>query len=199
MADADTEAKRAGKRTVDGSVKPSDIALKKLSRELAKFKARPDNSKDPDWFVAEPVDESNILLWNAELFNFNGDIGDALKSRNLNSIKLGLRFPIDYPMKPPFVWLIYPHITGGHVQGGGGICMEQLMESGWTPATSIESLVHSVRSTISMGRVNPSEHANQKEKPHTELSASRDFAFIKRAHTAWERQEPRAPRKPPAF
>ena len=40
----------------------------------------------------------------------------------------------------------------GYVLGGGGICMELLTDSGWSPATSIDALVQSVRAMLMAGQ-----------------------------------------------
>lgn len=56
--------------------------------------------------------------------------------RNINSIVFEIRFPPNYPLSPPFFRIITPrflpfiHGGGGHVTGGGSICMDLLTADG---------------------------------------------------------------------
>lgn len=43
--------------------------------------------------------------------------------------------------------------TGGHVTIGGAICMELLTTTGWSPATSVESVLVSIK--MAMSSVDP--------------------------------------------
>lgn len=82
-------------------------------------------------------------------------LAQDLKTANLTSIVLEVRFPPQFPMDPPFVRIIRPRFLefaqggGGHVTAGGAICMELLTNSGWSAVTSIESLLLQVRIAIS--------------------------------------------------
>ena len=58
-------------------------------------------------------------------------------------------------MSPPFVRVIRPRFLpfhmggGGHVTGGGAMCMELLTNDGWSAVSSIESVLLQVRMAIS--------------------------------------------------
>ena len=49
-------------------------------------------------------------------------------------IELECKFTGKYPFAPPFIRVISPHISGGHVTQGGGLCMEILTNQGWSSA-----------------------------------------------------------------
>ena len=56
-------------------------------------------------------------------------------------IEMEFTFPSDFPFSPPFVRILRPYVTGGHVTHGGSLCAEVLMPQGWSPAYSMESLL----------------------------------------------------------
>jgi ubiquitin-conjugating enzyme E2 Q len=72
----------------------------------------------------------------------------------MTSVVLEIRFGKDYPHSPPFVRVIRPRFLpfmqggGGHVTGGGAMCMELLTNSGWSAVSSIESVLLQVRMAI---------------------------------------------------
>jgi ubiquitin-conjugating enzyme E2 Q len=78
-----------------------------------------------------------------------------MKSKNVKSIVLELRFGKEYPMSPPFVRVIRPRFLGfqqgggGHVTAGGAMCMQLLTNDGWSAVSSIESVLLQVRMAIS--------------------------------------------------
>lgn len=108
------------------------------------------------WFVDSSLIKT-VYQWIVELHTFDKDLPLAqdLKKAKLQSVVLELRFPPEFPMDPPFVRVIRPRFLefqaggGGHVTLGGAMCMELLTNSGWSAATSIESLLLQVRLAIS--------------------------------------------------
>jgi len=95
--------------------------------------------------------------------------------RKINSIIFEIRFPPDFPLSPPFFRIITPrflpfiHGGGGHVTGGGSICMDLLTASGeytlsllsisptssfysisgWLPSYSIPAIIMQIKLAIS--------------------------------------------------
>ncbi|KAK0635147.1 hypothetical protein B0T17DRAFT_569321 [Bombardia bombarda] len=135
----------------------NDIASKAIGRELRKLQAV--QAKTPPhelgWYMdVEQV--TNMFQWIVELHSFDADLPLAkdMKSEGITSIVMELRFAKDYPMTPPFVRVIRPRFLpfvlggGGHVTGGGAMCMEMLTYSGWSPANSMESVLMQVRLAI---------------------------------------------------
>jgi ubiquitin-conjugating enzyme E2 Q len=59
-------------------------------------------------------------------------------------VRIRLEFFDNFPFYPPFARVISPSLKGGFVMPGGALCMEVLTPHGWTPATSIESLLVTV-------------------------------------------------------
>jgi ubiquitin-conjugating enzyme E2 Q len=100
---------------------------------------------------------STVYQWIVEFHTFDADLPLAkdLKTAGLHSVVLELRFPKDFPMSPPFVRVIRPRFLefqrggGGHVTAGGALCMELLTNTGWSPASSIESVLLQVRLALS--------------------------------------------------
>ncbi|KAJ5594487.1 Ubiquitin-conjugating enzyme E2 [Penicillium hispanicum] len=108
------------------------------------------------WYV-DPNLITTVYQWIVELHTFDPALPLAkdLKAANLQSVVLELRFPPQFPMNPPFVRVIRPRFLefaaggGGHVTAGGAMCMELLTSSGWSPVTSIESVLLQVRMAMS--------------------------------------------------
>lgn len=118
------------------------------------------------WCV-DPNLISTVYQWIVELHSFDSALPlvQDLKAAKLNSVVLELRFPNDFPMNPPFVRVIRPRFLefaaggGGHVTAGGAICMELLSNSGWSPVTSIESVLLQVRLALSTTEPRPARLA----------------------------------------
>ncbi|KAJ5999113.1 hypothetical protein N7451_006923 [Penicillium sp. IBT 35674x] len=118
------------------------------------------------WCV-DPNLISTVYQWIVELHSFDSALPLAkdLKAAKLNSVVLELRFPNNFPMNPPFVRVIRPRFLefaaggGGHVTAGGAICMELLSNSGWSPVTSIESVLLQVRLALSTTEPRPARLA----------------------------------------
>ena len=132
----------------------NNIALRALGRELSKLQSI--QAKTPlhelGWYLhTEAV--TNLFQWIVELHSFDASLPLAkdMKALGITSIVLEIRFPGDFPMSPPFVRVVRPRFLpffmggGGHVTGGGAMCMELLTTTGWSPAYSMESVLVQVR------------------------------------------------------
>lgn len=132
----------------------NNMALRALGRELSKLQSI--QTKTPlhelGWYLhAEAV--TNLFQWIVELHSFDASLPLAqdMKKLGMTSIVLEIRFPGDFPMSPPFVRVVRPRFLpfimggGGHVTGGGAMCMELLTSTGWSPAYSMESVLLQVR------------------------------------------------------
>ena len=67
------------------------------------------------------------------------------------NVQLEFLFDAKYPFSPPFIRIVAPHISGGYVTFGGGLCMELLTNEGWSSAYSIESLLIQISATLVYG------------------------------------------------
>ena len=159
-------------------------ATRALQRELkSMLKAQETQpAHELGWYL-DPELVSNVYQWIVELHSFETHLPLAkdLKDSGLKSIILELRFGKDFPYSPPFVRVIRPrflpflHGGGGHVTAGksrvnfhipfafvgclryigGALCMELLTNTGWNPASSIESVLLQVRLAISSTEPRP--------------------------------------------
>lgn len=108
------------------------------------------------WYINESL-ISNIYQWIVELHSFDPNIPLAqdMTKHGVKSIILEIRFSNNFPMSPPFVRVIRPRFLpfmqggGGHVTAGGALCMELLTNSGWSPVSSVESVLLQVRMAMS--------------------------------------------------
>ncbi|OGM45637.1 ubiquitin conjugating enzyme [Aspergillus bombycis] len=111
---------------------------------------------DLGWHI-DPNLVNNVYQWIVQLHSFDPSLPLAqdLEMAGLTSIIMELRFPPQFPMSPPFVRIIRPRFLpfsqggGGHVTAGGAMCMELLTSSGWSPVSSIESVLLQVRMALS--------------------------------------------------
>lgn len=109
-------------------------------------------SHELGWYIDSDL-VTNMYQWIIELHSFESDLlmAQDMKAKNLTSIILEIRFGNQYPISPPFVRVIRPRFLsfsqggGGHVTFGGALCMELLTNSGWSPVSSIESVLLQVR------------------------------------------------------
>lgn len=133
-------------------------ASKTLQKELQSTLKIQDSTPlhELGWYIDREL-IANVYQWIVELHSFEPSLPLArdMKSRDLKSIILEIRFPGTYPMAPPFVRVIRPRFLsfmaggGGHVTAGGALCMELLTNSGWSVASNIESVLVQVRAAIS--------------------------------------------------
>ncbi|KAL9089640.1 MAG: hypothetical protein Q9165_005672 [Trypethelium subeluteriae] len=108
------------------------------------------------WHLDASLLSDNLYQWIIQLHSFPSTLPLAadLSRAALDSVVCELRFPPSYPLAPPFVRVIRPrflpflHGGGGHVTAGGALCMELLTNSGWSPASSMESVLLQVRLAI---------------------------------------------------
>jgi len=132
------------------SVQATDRLMKEL-RDIC----RSQSYKNGDYII-ELVDES-LYEWNVKLYRIDKDSKlytdleqMKISEKNfdkLDHILLNLSFNDNYPFAPPFVRVIRPIITGGHVYSGA-ICMELLTRQGWSSAYSVESLLFQIVATL---------------------------------------------------
>ncbi|EAU83704.2 hypothetical protein CC1G_05608 [Coprinopsis cinerea okayama7 len=135
-------------------------ATSTLQRELRAMLKEQENArslKELGWYLPEEFIGDNLYQWIVELHSFDPDIPIAkdLKAKNINSVVFEIRFPPQFPVAPPFFRVITPrflpfiHGGGGHVTGGGSICMDLLTADGWLPSYNIPSILLQIKLAIS--------------------------------------------------
>lgn len=147
------------------------------------------------WYIDAAL-VTNVYQWIVELHSFDPSLPLAkdMKTAGLTSIVLEIRFGKDYPHSPPFIRVIKPRFLpfmmggGGHVTGGGAMCMELLTNSGWSAASSIEGVLLQVRMAIMNLEPKPARLENTATASHRTYGTGEAMeAFVRacRAH-GWE-------------
>ncbi|KWU47088.1 hypothetical protein RHOSPDRAFT_14601, partial [Rhodotorula sp. JG-1b] len=152
---------------------PSRTALSMIQKEMkAMMKTQEIEGPTKAGFFYDPErSNDNAFTWIVELpqGSFDQDIPLAkdMKQRGVKSILMEIRFGDSYPFSPPFFRVVHPrflpfiHGGGGHVTGGGSICMDLLTSNGWSSVYSIEAILLQIRMAMSNleprpGRLDPS-------------------------------------------
>jgi ubiquitin-conjugating enzyme E2 Q len=147
------------------------------------------------WYIdAELV--SNVYQWIVELHSFEPTLPLAkdMKVAGVTSIVLEIRFGKDYPHSPPFVRVIRPRFLpfmsggGGHVTGGGAMCMELLTNTGWSAVSSIEGVLLQVRMAIMNMEPKPARlESTSKDRQRDYGTSEAMQAYIRACQThGWE-------------
>lgn len=140
------------------------------------------------WYI-DPTNTENMYQWIVELHTFEPEIplSQDMKKANIKSIVLEVRFTTNYPISPPFVRVIRPRFLpfasggGGHVTAGGAICLELLTNSGWSPVSSIESVLLQVRMAMSSLDPRPARLESTIKGARTDYRAGEAVDAYKRA------------------
>ncbi|KAJ7626463.1 hypothetical protein B0H17DRAFT_1024399 [Mycena rosella] len=116
--------------------------LKAMLKEQDKAMVSAGGLKELGWYMPPETVGDNLFQWIVEMHSFEAElpIAQDLKREGVNSLIFEIRFPPTYPIGPPFFRIITPrflpfiHGGGGHVTGGGSICMDLLTSDGWLPS-----------------------------------------------------------------
>ncbi|KAI1112701.1 hypothetical protein F5Y14DRAFT_442354 [Nemania sp. NC0429] len=129
-------------------------AQQTIQRELQKLEKVQSSTPlhELGWYLhIDKID--NMFQWIVELHSFDPTLPLAkdMKAAGITSIVLEIRFLRGFPLTPPFIRVIQPRFLpfanggGGHVTAGGAMCMELLTNTGWSPVSSMESVLLQVR------------------------------------------------------
>ncbi|KAL0572423.1 hypothetical protein V5O48_009541 [Marasmius crinis-equi] len=138
----------------------SPAATMAVQRELKHMLKEQENCasyKELGWYMPPDLIGDNLFQWIVEMHSFDETLPIAkdLKREGVNSVIFEIRFPPDFPLSPPFFRIITPRFLpfiqggGGHVTGGGSICMDLLTASGWLPSYSIAAILIQIKLAIS--------------------------------------------------
>lgn len=145
------------------------------------------------WYIDRNMIKT-MYQWIVELHTFESTLPLAqdMKKQGITSIVLELRFSKDYPYSPPFVRVIRPrflpfmHGGGGHVTGGGAMCMELLTNTGWSAASSLESVLLHIRLALSNLQPQPARLlSGPKQSDYGVEEAMEAYRRVCKAH-GWE-------------
>ena len=150
-----------------------NMFLKRIMKEYKLLKR--ENTKQLYEYDAEPVDDSSMNIWNLYLYNMN---------KQDDIITLRIHYPSDYPISPPFVYVLKPQLSCSFVFEGGAICMELLTQKGWSQITTIHTLAMSIRAMFNIGKI---EISNNEQTYDYEI-ARESFKNLKAYHdtNGWE-------------
>eukprot|EP01100_Stratorugosa_tubuloviscum_P008034 TRINITY_DN3333_c1_g1_i1.p1 TRINITY_DN3333_c1_g1~~TRINITY_DN3333_c1_g1_i1.p1 ORF type:complete len:325 (-),score=109.17 TRINITY_DN3333_c1_g1_i1:59-1033(-) len=133
-------------------------------------------------YSIEPIND-NLYHWEISFLNFEKDteLYKDMQKMKIKKIKLHAIFPSNYPHYPPFIRVIKPRFTyrTGHVTIGGSICMELLTNTGWSPATSMEAVIMTIRTQLIDGGARLDFH---NKTDYTEHEATDAFNRMVQTH-----------------
>ncbi|KAH9934607.1 hypothetical protein B0H21DRAFT_759509 [Amylocystis lapponica] len=138
----------------------SPTATMAVQRELRMMLAEQDGTRslrELGWYMPPDLIGDNLFQWIVELHSFDPElpIAQDMAERGVNSVVFELRFPPTFPHAPPFVRILKPRFLpfiqggGGHITGGGSICMDLLTADGWSPIYNIPGILLQIRMAIS--------------------------------------------------
>lgn len=162
----------------------SRLHFKRLVKELRTSQQALKNG-DTSLLRVEPV-EDNMMEWEVDMV-FPGDsplqksldsLAESMFDETLKKLTLSVRFPVEYPLSPPEVWLRRPRLQhspdAGAVTFGGRVCSMILASRGWNPATSMVDVLKEVRqSLLDSGIVAYSTVTIKKEYPKPAIQLER--------------------------
>lgn len=113
----------------------SGQSLKRIAKELRDLRRDP-----PAMCSAGPAS-------NDDLFNWRGTVvGPPDSPYEGGLFDLNIRFPSDYPFKPPRV-AFATKVYHPNIAGNGGICLD-ILKSQWSPALTISKVLLSICSLL---------------------------------------------------
>lgn len=115
-----------------------DNANRRIQKELQSFLADPPDN-------CELTVGNNIRSWVITLTGVTGTIFSGEK------YKLQVKFPKDYPTKPPSVYFLKPCPKHVHVYSNGDICLN-LLGRDWRPTMTVQGIAVSILSMLSSAK-----------------------------------------------
>ncbi len=113
----------------------SSAVENRISKELVFI-----NKDPPANCSAGPKDDGNIFVWEASI------LGPTETPYEGGIYKLSIRFPENYPFKPPKISFI-TKIYHPNINKSGGICLD-ILKGQWSPALTISKVLLSICSLL---------------------------------------------------
>tara|TARA_B100000795_G_scaffold250129_1_gene218098 strand:+ start:632 stop:1081 length:450 start_codon:yes stop_codon:yes gene_type:complete len=111
------------------------MSTKRISKELEEIIKDP-----PTSCSAGPIDNEDIYKWEASILGPN-------ESPYMGGIfTLSIKFPTNYPFKPPKVKFV-TKIYHPNINSSGGICLD-ILKDNWSPALTISKVLLSICSLL---------------------------------------------------
>ncbi|KAJ3509436.1 hypothetical protein NLJ89_g5227 [Agrocybe chaxingu] len=152
----------------------ASMAIQRELKSMLKEQEMAPSLRDLGWYMPPALIGDNLYQWIVEMHSLDPalPIAKDLKIKKINSIIFEIRFPPTFPNSPPFFRIITPrflpfiHGGGGHVTGGGSICMDLLTTDGWLPSYSISAILMQIRLAISNLEPRPARLAPNWNTPY---------------------------------
>lgn len=142
-------------------------------------------------FEVHPVDPSDLTLWEAKLYLREGSLASQLQDyaqlHGQGYMKLRLRFPAEYPISPPFVWVVSPRLQyrTGFVSRGA-ICTTMLVSTGtsagWSASYTIDKVLMVIRCNLQDPQARGQIQDIRVHREYSEQEARQGFAHAKALH-----------------
>lgn len=110
------------------------MALRRIQKELLDFKT------DPPFNCSAGPTTDNLFAWEGCI------VGPSDSPYSDGIFKLHIRFPIDYPFKPPHVQFM-TKIFHPNINSAGIICLD-ILKNQWSPALTISKVLLSITSLL---------------------------------------------------
>ncbi|KDR71552.1 hypothetical protein GALMADRAFT_253891 [Galerina marginata CBS 339.88] len=164
----------------------ASMAIQRELKAMIKEQDSAPSLKDLGWYMPPDLIGDNLYQWIVEMHSLDPTLPIAkdLKQKKINSIIFEIRFPPTFPNSPPFFRIITPRFLpfiqggGGHVTGGGSICMDLLTSDGWLPSYSISAVLMQIRLALSNLDPRPARLASDWNRPY---DVQESLAGFKRA------------------
>jgi ubiquitin-conjugating enzyme E2 Q len=119
-------------------------SLKRLHHEIMKLSNEAGKAEQDSMgvHVTPAGDGDNLYKWDIRISKWDDStsLGRSCKKNGVDEVLLSMIVPEEYPLKPPFVRVVWPELQGGYVFGGGAICFELLTDAGWLTTNFIQIL-----------------------------------------------------------
>ncbi|TFK72251.1 hypothetical protein BDN72DRAFT_836432 [Pluteus cervinus] len=166
------------------------MAVQRELKAMLKEQEVADSLRDLGWYMPEEFIGDNLFQWIVELHSFDPALPVAkdMKAKGVNSLVFEIRFPPAFPNSPPFFRVITPrflpfiHGGGGHITGGGSICMDLLTADGWLPSYSIAAVLLQIKLAISSLDPRPARLASNWNQPYTPYEALEGYKRAAATH-----------------
>lgn len=113
----------------------TSVLIKRLQQEIIELENNPVTN------CSAGPNENDITHWKATIF------GPVETPYNGGIFSLDVKFPTNYPFKPPKISFITP-IYHCNINNHGAICLDILKDSGWSPALTISKVLLSICSLL---------------------------------------------------
>ncbi|EIW74242.1 hypothetical protein CONPUDRAFT_85969 [Coniophora puteana RWD-64-598 SS2] len=176
----------------------TQMAVAPLQRELRAMMAEQTKASaaggaglaELGWYMPPEHNGENLFQWVVELHSFDPELPVAqdMAREEVNSLVFEIRFPPDFPHAPPFFRILLPRMLpfiqggGGHVTGGGSICMDLLTSDGWLPSYTISAILLQIKLAISNLDPRPARLAQNWSMPYSPHEALEGYERAARTH-----------------